>query len=122
MTALGDVVVERVRGAAIEPYLDDLAALRIEVFREYPYLYEGTPEYEQRYLRAYSESPRSVVVLARERGHVVGASTAMPLAEHSEQVAPALAAAGYEPATVYYFGESVLRASYRGRGLGHAFF
>jgi GNAT superfamily N-acetyltransferase len=35
---------------------------------------------------------------------------------------PPLAAAGYDPATVYYFGESVLRRDFRGRGLGHRFF
>jgi GNAT superfamily N-acetyltransferase len=114
--------VEALSGHAIEPYLDDLAALRIEVFREYPYLYDGSRAYERSYLRAYTESARSVVVLARDAGQVVGAATAMPLEEHGEEVAPALAAAGFEPARCYYFGESVLRAQYRGRGLGHAFF
>jgi GNAT superfamily N-acetyltransferase len=116
------VSVERVAGAAIEPYLSELAALRIEVFREYPYLYEGTLDYESQYLHAYTKSARSLVVLARDAGKIVGASTAMPIAEHGEDVAPALAAAGFSPERVYYFGESVLRASHRGRGLGHAFF
>jgi GNAT superfamily N-acetyltransferase len=46
----------------------------------------------------------------------------MPLAQHEEAVAPALVTAGYAAERVYYFGESVLRASYRGRGIGHAFF
>jgi GNAT superfamily N-acetyltransferase len=116
------LIVESISGHAIEQYLDDLAALRIEVFREYPYLYEGSRSYEQSYLRAYAASPRSVVVLARDADKVVGAATAMPLEEHAEEVAPALAAAGFDPARCYYFGESVLRAKYRGRGLGHAFF
>ncbi|HKU42342.1 MAG TPA: GNAT family N-acetyltransferase [Polyangiales bacterium] len=116
------VEVEPVSGAQIEPYLDALAALRIEVFREYPYLYDGTLDYERRYLRGYAASPRSVVVLARDGEAVVGAATAMPLRDHGEDVVPALEAAGFDPARVYYFGESVLRASYRGRGIGHAFF
>ena len=117
-----DVTVETVSGSAIEPYLDDLAALRIEVFREFPYLYDGSREYERKYLRAYANCPRSVVVLARTAHGIVGASTAMPLLEHTESVAPALAAAGFDPREVFYFGESVLRTTYRGRGLGHAFF
>ncbi|HEY2735860.1 MAG TPA: GNAT family N-acetyltransferase, partial [Polyangiales bacterium] len=116
------VRVERVHGHAIEPYLRDLAALRIELFREYPYLYRGETDYEARYLRSYAESDRSVVVVARDGADVVGAATAMPLAQHSEAVAPALVAAGHSPEHVYYFGESVLRASYRRRGIGHAFF
>lgn len=116
------LTIEAFSGAAARPFFGDLAALRIEVFREFPYLYEGTLEYEARYLRSYAENERSVVVLARDGGAVVGASTAMPLTEHGEDVAPALARAGVDPSRVYYFGESVLRGAYRGRGIGHAFF
>lgn len=116
------VAIDALNGPAALPYLGDLAALRIEVFREFPYLYEGTLEYEQRYLRTYSEHARSVIVLARDGAKVVGASTAMPLTEHGEDMAPVLAKAGFDPERVYYFGESVLRASYRGQGIGHAFF
>jgi GNAT superfamily N-acetyltransferase len=115
------VRVQTLSGVAVAPYLDALAALRIEVFREFPYLYEGTAEYESRYLRAYADSPRSVVALALDGDQVVGAATALPLRDHSE-VAPELTAAGFDPERVYYFGESVLRGSYRGRGIGHAFF
>lgn len=116
------VRIERVRGSALEPHLQDLAALRCEVFREYPYLYEGSLAYERRYLASYARSPRSVLVLARDGAQVVGASTALPLAEHDEQLAPLFAEAGFDPARVFYFGESVLRRSYRGQRIGHAFF
>jgi GNAT superfamily N-acetyltransferase len=116
------LTIEALNGQAAMPYLGDLAALRTEVFREFPYLYEGTPEYEQRYLKNYAEHARSVIVLARDGDQVVGASTAMPLTEHGENMTPVLAKAGFDPERIYYFGESVLRASYRGRGIGHAFF
>lgn len=114
--------IERVRGSAIEPYLPDLAALRREVFREYPYLYEGSLEYERSYLQSYARSARGVLVLARDGGEVVGASTALPLAEHGEGLAPLFVDAGFDPERVFYFGESVLRRSLRGQGVGHAFF
>jgi GNAT superfamily N-acetyltransferase len=116
------VAVEALRGAAALPHLAALAALRIEVFREFPYLYQGTLEYEQRYLASYAKHASSVVVIARDGDEVVGASTAMPLIDHGENVAPVFERAEFDPARVYYFGESVLRASYRGRGIGHAFF
>jgi GNAT superfamily N-acetyltransferase len=116
------LTIEALNGPAALPYLGDLAALRTEVFREFPYLYEGTAEYEQRYLKNYAEHARSVIVLARDGEQVVGASTAIPLTEHSENMAPVLARAGFDPERIYYFGESVLRATYRGRGIGHAFF
>ena len=56
------LTVEALNGPAALPYMGDLAALRIEVFREFPYLYEGTLEYEQRYLKSYAEHARSVTV------------------------------------------------------------
>lgn len=115
--------IECVQGAAIAPYLDALADLRIRVFREYPYLYEGSREYEAEYLRNYASCSRSLVVLARAGGRIVGASTAMPLTEHGEEgIAPALERAGFQPDQVFYFGESVLLPEFRGQGLGHVFF
>jgi GNAT superfamily N-acetyltransferase len=116
------VRIERATGAAIAPYIDAIAALRIAVFREYPYLYDGSAGYEQQYLRSYARSPASLVVLACDGDRVVGASTAMPASGHSDAVAPPLARAGFAPDAVYYFGESVLEPAYRGHGLGARFF
>lgn len=121
-TLNGGVTIETARGAGALPHFDALALLRIEVFGEFPYLYQGTLEYEQRYLASYAQSACSVVVIARDGDQVVGASTALPLLEHGENLAPVFAQAGLDPERVYYFGESVLRAAYRGRGIGHAFF
>ena len=42
--------IRLLHGAAIAPYIDDLARLRLSVFREFPYLYDGTPEYEADHL------------------------------------------------------------------------
>lgn len=41
-------------GKEIGDALDDLAALRVKVFREWPYLYEGSLDYERNYLRRYA--------------------------------------------------------------------
>ncbi len=39
----------------IEASLDALATLRLEIFREYPCLFEGERKDELRYLRMYAE-------------------------------------------------------------------
>lgn len=114
--------VEAVTGAAVGEYLAALAVLRIEVFREWPYLYDGDVAYEERYLAPYAATADALVAIAWAGDELVGAATALPLAAHSDEVVPPLVAAGYDPATVYYFGESVLRRDFRGRGLGHRFF
>lgn len=114
--------VTALRGPEIAPFLDDVARLRIAVFRDWPYLYEGDLAYERDYLAAYARSPDSVFVLARDGGAVVGASTGLPLLDDAPAFRQPFLDAGLDPAQVFYFGESVLLPAYRGRGLGHAFF
>lgn len=99
-----------------------LAALRITVFRDYPYLYEGDIAYERNYLAAYMESDGAVVIGAFDGPRLVGAATAAPLTDHFEAFARPLAERGMDPRAFYYFGESVLEKTYRGRGIGVRFF
>lgn len=116
------VTVQPLTGAALEAALDDLARLRITVFRDWPYLYDGTLDYEQDYLAKFAKARDAVVVAALDGSTVVGVATASPLREHTERFAPLFAARGFDPDLVFYFGESVLLPAYRGRGIGHAFF
>lgn len=109
-------------GSAIAPYLADLARLRITVFREFPYLYDGTEEYEARYLQTYLNSPDSIAVLALDGGQVVGASTGLPMAHEEADFQKPFVAQGYDPQTLFYCAESVLLPQYRGRGVYKAFF
>jgi GNAT superfamily N-acetyltransferase len=109
-------------GAGILPRLDDLAALRIAVFRDYPYLYDGDVGYERDYLKKYAASPGSVFVLAMDQGRIVGAATGLPLSDADAEFRAAFTDQGLDPARVFYFGESVLLPAWRGQGLGHAFF
>lgn len=116
------VTIETRAGAALEPLLPDLATLRITVFREWPYLYDGDAAYEARYLRRYIDSPRAGVVVALSEGRAVGAATCIPLADETEAIRAPFLARGLDPARFFYFGESVLLRPWRGRGIGVAFF
>lgn len=120
------IEVQVLEGADILPFLDQLAQLRIRVFREWPYLYDGDYANERDYLRAFSESPSSVMVIARDStsaaSPVVGVSTAMALADESQNIREPFVAAGLDVSQWFYLAESVLIEDYRGRGLGHRFF
>lgn len=109
-------------GAELEPHLDALGALRIAVFREYPYLYVGTLENERDYLRTYVQSSGSLVVLAFDDDRVVGATTCLPMLDEGPEFQAAFVQAGYDLSTICYFGESILLPAYRGQGIGKEFF
>ncbi|TKT80438.1 GNAT family N-acetyltransferase [Aquamicrobium sp. LC103] len=117
------MVVRRLSDEEVRAGFDALARLRIEVFRDFPYLYDGDIDYERRYLATYMEAPGAVVVGALDgSGRLVGVATASPLAEHFEEFAGPFAAYGLEAKDFFYFGESVLLKEYRGQGIGVRFF
>jgi GNAT superfamily N-acetyltransferase len=123
MSAHGEgITVAVLAGAAVTPVIAELARLRVAVFREFPYLYDGDLDYERKYLRKYADLEESTIVVARAGDRVIGASTALPLTRGEAELQAPFRAGGIPVGQVYYFGESVLERAYRGRGLGHAFF
>jgi len=114
--------IETLTGDALRPVLPALARLRTEVFRQWPYCYDGAAADEQAYLGRYVRSPRAAIVLAWDGDAPVGASTCLPLEDEIEDIRAPFAARGLDPSRFFYFGESVLLPAYRGQGVGVAFF
>jgi len=113
---------KRIKGKEIEAYINDIAALRIKIFHDYPYLYEGNAQYEKNYLKIYSDCPHSIVILVLDENKVVGASTALPLSSETGEVKAPFLTQGIDIDSVFYLGESVLLPSYRGQKIGERFF
>lgn len=116
------ITIKTLSGREILEYLGDLARLRIEVFRDFPYLYDGTPDYEEHYLQTYIASADSVVVLALDGSRVIGASTGLPMEHETDEFRKPFVDHGYDPRRIFYCGESVLQHGYRGRGVYKHFF
>ncbi len=114
--------IETLTGAALDAALDDVARLRIAVFRDWPYLYDGDLAYERDYLQSYRDSAGAVVVGAFDGAQLVGAATGTPLADHAEDFAAAFAHSDLDLSEIFYCAESVLLPAYRGQGAGHGFF
>ncbi|NJK32048.1 MAG: GNAT family N-acetyltransferase [Deltaproteobacteria bacterium] len=114
--------VEPLIGAALAAALPEVARLRIAVFRDYPYLYDGDAAYEEKYLAAYAASPGAIVAAAFDGELIVGAATGAPMEDHAHEFAAPFAERGHDLRQIFYFGESVLSPEYRGHGIGHAFF
>lgn len=110
------------QGTEIEDILPDLALLRMSVFRDFPYLYEGEMAYERQYLQRYVDHPKAMVFALYDADKMVGATTAMPLEDESEEIIAPFVAQQWPLTSGFYFGESLLLSDYRGQGWGHRFF
>jgi len=108
-------------GPEIAQVIAPFARLRIDVFRDWPYLYDGDLAYEERYLHSYAQGD-TILVAAFDGAQMVGASTAMPLTDHADDFAAAFQGQPYAFDQVFYCAESVLLPGYRGQRAGHVFF
>ena len=118
------LTIRRLTGSdpELRAFLPDLARLRIEVFRDFPYLYDGTVEYEEKYLETYTDCPESIVVLVLDGDRAVGATTGLPMDAETEEFRKPFVEAGHDPSRIFYCAESVLLPAYRGRGVYPKFF
>ncbi|KPM48704.1 GNAT family N-acetyltransferase [Jiulongibacter sediminis] len=109
-------------GEEIKEVLEPLAELRIQVFRDYPYLYDGSIDYEREYLKTYTNAPQSFLFAVFNTDQMVGATTCIPLKDETAEVREPFLKASTDLNTICYFGESILLKEYRGQGLGNRFF
>lgn len=109
-------------GQKVQDLIPQIAQLRIEVFVEYPFLYAGNYEYEMRYLKKFLTMKDAIVVAAFDKDTLVGISTGYPFRYEVEGLQQVFRSAHRDPSGYFCFGESVLRKSYRGQGIGKKFF
>lgn len=112
----------RYSGEAIQAIIPDLGKLRIAVFYEFPYLYEGSMEYEEEYLKIYTRSADSFVFGIYHNETLIGATTCIPLSDEAPEIQKPFVDAEMNLQEIMYFGESILLPEYRGKGFGHRFF
>lgn len=112
----------RLTGEEARAYVQELATLRLKVFWDFPYLYEGSLDYEKKYLETYFKAKHSFIFLVQDGDNIVGATTSIWAQEEEDSFKEPFRKAGIDPTKVFYFGESVLLPEYRGRGIGKMFF
>lgn len=116
------VTIRSLTGEQILSAIDELARLRIAVFADWPYLYDGDAAYEAEYLHEFVGAPDGILVAACDGDTIVGAATASPMAAQKAEFRAPFEDRGLDTNRLFYFGESVLLPRYRGQGIGHAFF
>ena len=116
---LPNLQVSTYYGTDISPFIPAIAALRIKVFKEYPYLYAGSRAYEEQYLNSYCQARDAlvVVIVDPDTQAIVGVSTGLPMSQAETVFQLALKKRQVDPESLYYCGESILEPAYRGRGI-----
>lgn len=110
------------QGKEIIPYLPDLMQLRLKIFKEYPYLYEGHSQDEENYIKKFINQERAIFLLALSDKKVVGVATALPLEFESEAIKKPFLEHRFDISKMFYLGEQILLPEYRGQGFGGRFF
>ncbi len=110
-------------GQEARDYFEDIARMRITMFREFPYLYNGSFEYEKEYLEAYFKSLNAKILLVFDTNNeIVGFSNSIPLAEELDEIKAPFKEHGLDLNHYLYIGEVMLKEEYRGKGFARQFF
>ena len=110
------------KGPETASVFEDLAKLRIAVFKSYPYLYEGSVAYEMDYLKIYAGSERSLLFAVYDGNDMVGATTCIPLTDEAPEVRRPFEEADLDVNSIFYFGGKYLTACVSRPGTGALLF
>ena len=105
-------------GKEILPYIDRIIQLRIQLFKGWPYLYEGSLEYEESYFEGYVSSDLSTAVLVLDHDQVVGCAIGLPVAESLKEIGQIFKDQGQPSGKSYYLSDLLLQEEYRGKKIG----
>lgn len=108
------IEIQELKGQEITPHIPEMGKLRVGMFKEYPYLYEGSAEYEEEYLSIYANSPNSLILTVNHNNKIVGMLTGLRLIDWFDMALEPFKVAGHNPAEIYYIGEGMLLEEYRG--------
>jgi hypothetical protein len=114
------IIIEIYTGEDSKDYIDILSKLRIDAFKEYPYLYDGEFEYEKNYVHGYVTNKMGMIAIAKVDGNLAGVSTGIPLISESEIVSDAQKVFSQNNINIedyYYYGEIIILPQFRGRGI-----
>ena len=110
--------IKEFAGLEAKKYLTELALLRINIFREYPYLYDGNIESELLSLQRYLRSDNFSLFVVFDNGKPVGMNTCLPLAAENLLIRQPFIDQNIDTNKYFYVAESLLLEPYRNKGIG----
>lgn len=110
----------------LEPLLPFVAQLRVDIFKNYPYLYDGDIQEEMDDLQKYAQDDNSALAIAYRNDTPIGflgGSDLTAYSWHFENSVPDMFKnAGLNPQEYYYFTDVIILPEHRGNGLSPQLF
>ena len=110
-----DITIKILRGQEMAPYLEIAAQWRIQEFKGFPYLYEGSLEYEAMYMHECEKNPEAILIVGERNHEILGFTTGIPIgtmSDHLQSLRDKLPNAH----EYYYLAECIFSPTVRGRG------
>lgn len=105
----------------IKSWIPEIGKLRIEIFAEYPFLYDGSYDYELEYLKKFLTMEEAIVACAFNQNELIGIATGYPFVYETASLQKVFVQKNDDPKQYFCIGEIVLKKSYRGQGIGKQF-
>lgn len=112
-----NIRIETLKGNEITPYYDEMIHFCHQIYRSYPYFYNGEDSEYAAYLKAYSQSNETIICLAFDDQEMVGLAIGTPMSKTRALYQQVLLEKGYDISSFFYLGEFGLKPSYWGMGI-----
>jgi len=113
---MSDLEFKTYQGKEIEAFIDKIGQIRLDAFKEFPYLYKGDLDYERAYLSEYTKHEKSLLILVYSFNEIVGFITGAAIDSKlsiTEDAFKLFKSKGLSPSSFYYIGEIIVLKEYR---------
>jgi len=112
-----EIKYQLIKGKEILPFLEEISKLRRKIFREWPYLYEGTDESDKEFVEVYANCD-AIAVFVINNGKLVGHSIGVPLVAMPEEFTDRFSSHSIPKEKIFYWAEIILLEEYRNKKIG----
>lgn len=110
----GEITFKTFRGNNSVPYSKDIWNVCLQVYKEYPYLWDASGTDYTYYIESFENSKDSVVVLAFDGKHVVGVATGLRFSDYTaEHYKAPFISCGYSLDSIFYVADLLILKEYR---------
>lgn len=112
------ITLEVLRGKELLSNISKLTKLRLAIYQEYPYLYEGNSAFEESYLSLFANSNESMLIIAKDNHQIIGAISGLPLDMAQKEIREVFIQSEIEIKDYYALCDVIVLKQYRSKGVG----